>query len=206
MQETLERAWRSMPVVVLEGLRVTGKTTLARSIVGEDRFVSLADEQTLKRAKADPLGWLEALPFGVAVDEAQLVPGLSIAAKDLVDRRGGRPGQFLLTGSSRISRTELGGSDPLAGRARRLRLEPFTQCEIDGTPQDIITALFDSDPRQWDTQPTRHSDVVQRFAPGGLPLIRAAGPESRSEGLAEYVDALFAGDIYRTGRDTAAVV
>ena len=202
----LDRAWQSMPVVVLEGLRVSGKTTLARAAVGEDRYVSLADEQTLRRARADPKGWLEALPVGIAVDEAQLVPGLTLAAKDLVDRRGGRPGQFLLTGSARISRRELGGSDALAGRARRLRLEPFAQCEIDGTPLDVITALFETDPRHWNPEPTRHRDLVHRFATGGLPLIRNGDPGSRATRLAEYVEALFAGDIYRTGRDTDTVI
>jgi uncharacterized protein len=203
MQGPLEEAWQSMPVVVLEGLRVTGKTTLARAFVGDDRFVSLADEQTLKRALADPTGWLEALPLGVAVDEAQLVPGLTLAAKGVVDRRGGRPGQFLLTGSSRISRSELGGSDPLAGRARRLRLGPFTQCELAGSPRDVITALFDTDPRLWNTEASRHTDLVRRFGAGGLPGIRRFEPRSRAAGLAEYVEALFA---YRTGRDTGAVV
>ena len=49
MQAELDRAWQSMPVVVLEGLRVTGKTTLARAAVGESRYVSLADEPTLLR-------------------------------------------------------------------------------------------------------------------------------------------------------------
>lgn len=206
MQGVLDRAWQSSPVVVLEGLRVTGKTTLAQAAVGENRYVSLADEQTRHRALADPKGWLEALPEGVAVDEAQLVPGLTVAAKDLVDRRGGRPGQFLLTGSSRISRHELGGSDALAGRARRLRLEPFAQCEIDGTPLDVITALFDTDPRRWNTEPTQHRDLVRRFAAGGLPLIRSGHPADRTVGLTEYVEALFAGDIYRTGRDTNTVI
>jgi uncharacterized protein len=114
LQHPLDAALASAPVVILEGLRVTGKTTLARAMFGEHRFVSLADPNTRRRAADDPVGWLESLPFKVAIDEAQLVPGLSLAVKDLVDRRGGQPGQFLLTGSSRISRHELGGSDPLA--------------------------------------------------------------------------------------------
>ena len=206
MRGPVEAALASAPVVVLEGLRVTGKTTLARSLVGEDRFVSLADAQTRRRAIEDPTGWLEALPFNVAIDEAQLVPGLSVAVKDIVDRRGGRPGQFLLTGSSRIDRHELGGSDPLAGRARRLRLEPFTQSELHGSPRDLVSALFDSDPRDWHVEPSSHGDFVRRFSAGGLPLISTIDAKHRPAALADYVEALFAGDVYRTGRDTSAVI
>ena len=104
--------------MVLEGLRATGKTTLAKQIVAPDRFFSLAEPPALARAQSDPQGWLEGLPVGSAVDEAQLAPGLTLAAKALVDTRPVTPGQFLFTGSSRISRSELGGSDALAGAGR----------------------------------------------------------------------------------------
>ena len=192
--------------MVLEGLRATGKTTLAKQIVAPDRFFSLAEPPALARAQSDPQGWLEGLPFGSAVDEAQLAPGLTLAAKALVDTRHVTPGQFLFTGSSRISRSELGGSDALAGRAVRLRVEPFAQCEIEGKPRDVMGALFDEDPRSWHVAPMLHVDVTSRFVPGGLPTIRAADEHIRSMLIDQLAESLFNGDIYRTGKSPDGIL
>ena len=51
-------------------------------------------------------------------------------------------GAFVLTGSSRLGRTQLGGSDPLAGRAARLRLSPMTHGELIGRPINLVDSLF----------------------------------------------------------------
>lgn len=195
-----------MPIVVLEGLRATGKTTLARAAVPPDRFFDLTDQATLARATSDPLGWLEALPFGSAVDEAQLVPGLTLVAKTLVDQRGGSPGQFLFTGSSKISRTGLGGTDPLVGRARWLRIEPLAQCEIEGTPRDVISALFDDDPRSWTVDPVHHRDLTARFVGGGLPTLRLVDDAALGLQLDQFGEGLFGADAYQTGKNRDGIL
>lgn len=66
-------------------------------------------------------------PRLIICDEAQLVPELQLRIKELIDLRGAAASQFLLTGSARFNTRELGGSDPLTGRVRRLRLYPFSQ-------------------------------------------------------------------------------
>jgi uncharacterized protein len=202
----IQSAWRSSPIVVLEGLRATGKTTLARSVVAEDRFFSFADPQTRDRAKSDPQGWLEALPNGSAVDEAQLVPGLTLVAKTLVDSRGGVPGQFLFTGSSRISRSELGGSDALVGRARWLRVEPLAQCEIGGAPRDVVSALFDEDPRSWTVEPVRHPEMIRRFSCGGLPTMRNLSRSELLIQLDQYCEGLLNGEVFSTGKNRNGIL
>ncbi|AXE40076.1 AAA family ATPase [Acidipropionibacterium virtanenii] len=88
-------------VVVVQGARQVGKTTLVRSIADEIgmRFVIFDDRLTREAAQADPQGFLRTTGDGLlAIDEVQRVPGIVLALKLVVDRDP-RPGQFLLTGS-----------------------------------------------------------------------------------------------------------
>ncbi len=175
-------------------------------MVTADRYFTLADPAIRARALSDITAWLEGLPFASVIDEAQLAPGLTVAAKTLVDERNGKPGQFLLTGSSRISRSELGGSDALVGRARWLRVEPLAQCEIAGGPRDVVTALFDQDPREWRVDPVTHRDFLARFSRGGMPMLRDLDPEVRAIDVDQYASGLFNGDVYKTGRNRQAIL
>jgi uncharacterized protein len=206
LRPTIERAWASRPVVVLEGLRATGKSTIARSLVPPQHFRTFADETDHKRASSDLKGWLESLPSGAVVDEAQLVPNLQLGIKQIVDTVGASPSQFLLTGSARLNTRELGGSDPLAGRVRRLRLHPFTQSEIEGQPRDTVTALFEEDPRSWSIPRCDHNEVIRRAAAGGFPTMRSLDPSDRAAELDAYVRDLFSGNIYTTRRDVERLV
>lgn len=88
-------------VVVVQGARQVGKTTLVRSIADEIgmRFVTFDDRLTREAAQADPQGLPPDDGDGLlAIDEVQRVPGIVLALKLVVDRDP-RPGQFLLTGS-----------------------------------------------------------------------------------------------------------
>jgi uncharacterized protein len=201
LASTIQRAWTSRAVVVLEGLRATGKSTIARTLVPTDHFRTFADEGERQRAAGDLRGWLESLPVGAVVDEAQLVPNLQLGVKQVIDERGATPSQFLLTGSARLNTRELGGSDPLTGRVRRLRLHPFTQSEIERQPLDTVTALFDEDPRTWSPPKCDHAEVIRRAASGGFPTMRLLDPVDRSAELDAYVRDLFSGNIYTTRRD-----
>ncbi len=185
-------------------MRATGKTVLAKRLT--DRYIDLGNVDVHQRAVDDPRGWLESLSVGTAVDEAQLVPGLTLAAKSIVDERGAQPGQFLLTGSARLSRTELGGANALALRERRFTVRPFAQCEIEGRPADVITALFEGDPREWRVAPVRHAEMCRRFASGGLPLVRLKPESERRIDLLQYPLDLFDGSIHSTAKNRDGIV
>lgn len=203
---TIERAWAIRPVVVLEGLRATGKSTIVRGLVSPHHFRTLGHDVDRQRATDDLGGWLESLPYGAVVDEAQLVPNLQLGVKQIVDDRGASPSQFLLTGSARLNTRELGGSDPLTGRVRRLRLHPFSQSEIERRPVDTITALFDDDPRTWSIPRCDHHDVLGRACAGGFPTMRLLDPIDRTAELDAYVPDLFSGNVYSTRRDVERLV
>jgi uncharacterized protein len=170
------------------------------------QFRTLADDNDRQRAVDDLKGWLESLPHGVVVDEAQLVPNLQLGIKQIVDARGATPSQFLLTGSARLNTRELGGSDPLTGRVRRLRLHPFSQSEIERQPLDTVTALFDEDPRRWSIPKCDHNGVIQRATAGGFPTMRLLDPVDRTAEIDSYVPDLFSGNVYSTRRDIERLV
>lgn len=205
LDERVKTAWASTPVLTLEGARAVGKTEIAKRMAATGRFISFLDKPNLDQARIDLRGFLEGLPTGSVLDEAQLIPNLQIEVKRIVDQTG-RPGQFLLTGSARFSRNELGGTDPLAGRTRRVEVHPFAQCEVERHPRDVVTALFEEDPREWQLPEVAHREVLRRFLRGGFPLLRAVAEDRvRYESATEFVEALFNGDVYETERNRSGI-
>lgn len=95
------RALRDTPVVLVNGPRQSGKTTLVRELLaGAREYVTLDDATALAAARADPAGFIGR--FGrVTLDEVQRVPELLFAIKKSVDENR-RPGRFLLTGSANL--------------------------------------------------------------------------------------------------------
>lgn len=134
-----------LPITVLVGPRACGKTTLTRHLVDDGfyrHYVSLADPDTRSAAAASPRLFIETLPFATVLDEAQLVPDLLTPIKDIVDATG-RPGQFLLTGSTRVDLPTMGGSNPLAGRHARFELGPLNATERHKRPTTNLGHLLD---------------------------------------------------------------
>lgn len=137
-----------LPVTIVVGPRACGKTTLVRRLVDEGtyrRYVTLADPDVRDVARRSPLLFVESLPDGTVIDEAQLVPELLAPIKDVVDRAA-RPGQFLLTGSTRVDLPTMGGTNPLAGRYTKFELGPLNSAERRRTPTHRVGELLDGDP------------------------------------------------------------
>jgi len=97
----LRNALADTPVVCLTGPRQSGKTTLVRAMMPERPFYSLDHAPYLSAARADPAGFVAALPAEVTIDEVQRAPELLPAIKLSVDRDR-RPGRFVLTGSANL--------------------------------------------------------------------------------------------------------
>jgi predicted AAA+ superfamily ATPase len=127
----LAEALADMPVVVMTGMRQTGKSTLLQrdAALAARAYVSLDDFAQLDAARRDPERFLDR-EEPLTVDEAQRCPELLVEIKRAVDRNR-RPGRFLLSGSANFSLLR-GVAESLAGRAVYLTLYPFTQREIHG--------------------------------------------------------------------------
>lgn len=166
-----ERA--SHRVAILEGRRAVGKSSLARHLVESGVYASyqsLTDPAAAGRAQEDAFRWVRSLRRPAVIDEAQMVPAVSVAVKEIVDRLP--PGHhFLLTGSASVGRGTMAGTDPLAGRATRLALHPFTGLETQG-PSDsetpsLIDILFDADLTAAGAPSTGTDDLRTRLETGG---------------------------------------
>lgn len=122
-------ALENMPVVVLTGMRQTGKTTFLRSEPGlEDRiYISFDDFSQLDAAKRDPDGFIDR-DKPITIDEAQKCPEIFSAIKRVVDRKR-VPGRFLLSGSANFSILK-SITESLAGRSVYLTIHPFSRREI----------------------------------------------------------------------------
>ena len=74
-------------VIVLQGPRAVGKTTLLRAFHDQvgGSFVDLADDTALGVARLDPAGYLDGLASPVLTDEFQRLPELVAVVKRTVD-------------------------------------------------------------------------------------------------------------------------
>lgn len=128
LTHALRKAIKTFPAVVVTGPRQSGKTTLLKAQFSRSHgFISLENPDVRLRAKDDPVGFLNAYPPPVILDEIQYVPELLPFIKTLIDENR-RPGRWLLTGSQNFTLMQ-GVSESLAGRAAVLTLLPFSFSE-----------------------------------------------------------------------------
>jgi hypothetical protein len=123
-------ALRTFRVVAIVGPRQAGKTTLAQLLgTGAPRrsYVTFDDLAALAAARADPQGFVRALPLPVTIDEVQRAPEVLLAIKRQVDEHAGR-GAFLLTGSAEPEAVQR-VRETLAGRIALVPLRPLTWAE-----------------------------------------------------------------------------
>ena len=123
------RALENMPVVVVTGMRQTGKTTFlcSQPEIGNRTYVSFDDFAQLEAAKSDPDGFISR-EKPLTIDEAHKCPEIFGAIKRAVDKQR-IPGQFLLSGSANFSILK-SITESLAGRSVYLALHPFNRREV----------------------------------------------------------------------------
>lgn len=128
-EKALLRLASQFPVVGITGPRQSGKSTLAKAVFSDKKYVTFDDLNMRRLAESNPNDFVMAFPDGAIIDEAQKVPEIFDAIKMQVDKEKSVPGKFILTGSSQFRLRE-NISDSLAGRAAFLRLLPFSISEL----------------------------------------------------------------------------
>lgn len=185
------------------GPRQSGKSTLNRLIAAstagstEER---LDDAATLEAARADP-GRFVRHDRLLVIDEIQRAPELLLAIKQEVDLDP-RPGRFLLSGSADVLAMSR-ASDSLAGRVEIIELLPFSQVEIDRSPDGLLECLLTDtfEPPGADGGPDLVG-YVERAVRGGFPEVVAARSErSRSRFFSSYLQTL----LERDARDISRI-
>lgn len=167
----LQEALSDRPVVLLNGARQVGKSTLAQSVADGERaqYLTLDDATVLAAASSDPGGFIAGLGGPVILDEVQRAPGLFPAIKLAVDRDR-RPGRFLLTGSADVFLLPT-VSESLAGRMEILTLLPLSQGELEGTREGFVDALFGPALPSQALPAIDRADLFHRVIVGGFPEL-----------------------------------
>jgi len=186
-------AMSDTPVVLVNGPRQCGKTTLVRSTFGHERaYFTLDDETTSASARTDPVGFIRQIDSAI-LDEIQRAPELLRAIKNAVDEDR-RPGRFLLTGSANILALPT-VSDSLAGRMEVVTLLPLGQSEIRREKSNFLDKAFAGDIVAPKHQLIGH-ELVEHVLIGGYPdMVARTEPRRRSAWAREYIRAIVERDV-----------
>ena len=199
-QASLQASLTDTPVVLLQGPRQCGKTTLARSVAEPAGFgyLSFDDDNLARAARADPLGFVTDLPPKMVLDEVQRVPELFSTLKLVVDRDR-QPGRFLLTGSADVLLLPK-LADSLAGRIEVIRLHPLSQVELRQQSAGFLQQLFRADFGVVAASRLGMA-LAELLVAGGFPAALTRQPPRRRAWYQAYVQTLVQRDV----RDLARI-
>lgn len=200
IKSDLKKALLRSPVVILNGARQVGKSTLALEIQLEDpqyTYLTLDDDIVYLAAKTDPMGFIAGLQKPAIIDEVQRVPEIFRAIKRDVDLHR-KPGRYLLTGSANpLLIPKLG--DSLAGRMEVINLMPLSQGEILGIEEQFIDRLFN---KQLVNAPLLTKEqLYDKALVGGYPSIQNTTQETRQRWMQAYINSV----LYRDIKDLAQI-
>lgn len=163
-------ALKEMPVVVITGMRQTGKTTFLQKEpgIGQRRYVTFDDFAQLEAAKSAP-DLLVGSEEPITIDEAHKCPEILMAIKKAVDKKR-KPGQFLLSGSANFALFK-GITESLAGRSVYFAMHPFSRREIERKTEEkpFLERFFKSQeiPKVKYLKPIQGEEILR----GGMPTV-----------------------------------
>jgi len=192
-------ALKDTPVVMVNGPRQSGKTTLVRKFAAANRaYITLDDDTVLEAARGDPTGFMRGLDQAI-IDEVQRAPELLRAIKRLVDDDR-RPGRFLLTGSANVL-TLPQVSESLAGRMEVVTLLPLSRAEIHGRKPTFLEKAF-AGKLVRPSESMVSNELVLAVLTGGYPEMLQRRDAGRRQAWArDYIKAIVQRDV----RDVAEV-
>jgi len=180
---------RDDPVLLLEGPRSVGKSTLLREIAAATNgiLVDLDDPGVRDAVTADPALYISG-DQPVCIDEYQKAPVVLDAIKAELNKQT-TPGRFVLAGSARHDALPA-AAQALTGRLSRLHVFPFSQGELAGENENFLDVIIENPAAVITATPstTTRSDYIDRIVRGGFPLAVAASTASaRRRWIDEYV-------------------
>ena len=195
MQTMLEKTAKGFRVLLLNGQRQVGKTTLLKNISKgtKRRFVSLDDLNARKLASTDPELFIQQYPPPVVIDEVQYAPELFPYIKIYVDEHREEKGAFWLTGSQKYKLMQ-GIQESLAGRIAILDLFGLSY-------REKIKQAFSGKPflpsmdRSENLKKLSIQDVYKHIWEGGLPEPFADKKIEREVYYSSYVQSYIERDV-----------
>lgn len=201
-QVAVERL-REDPVLLIEGPRTVGKSTMLRALAAAcDAEVLDLDEPATRDAVAIDPSTFVAGARPVFVDEYQKAPVVLDAIKAQLNLDA-RPGRFALTGSTRHDSLPP-AAQALTGRLARLPLLPLSQGEIHGVREHLVADLLtdpDGTVSEVPTSSTDREEYLRRILAGGFPMALARGSDAaRARWLDSYVSLTLERDVRELSR------
>ena len=181
---------KAFPAVAIFGPRQSGKSTLAKAIMGgkpDAIYLDLERPSDLRKLAEPELFFDLNKEKLICLDEIQRTPEIFPILRSVIDERR-RKGQFLILGSaspSLIRQT----TETLAGRIAYLELTPFRLSEIENSAKgfeehwlrggfpDSFLALSDAESLQW------RQNFVQTFLERDIPQLGIRIPSRTLERL-----------------------
>ena len=201
VEERIGEAISHSRVVLINGPRQAGKTTLVRDLIdlGEGaEYLTFDDITTLSYARRDPEGFIKQFTRPVVIDEVQRVPEILLPIKAVVDRTR-RPGSFILTGSANIFFLPR-LADSLAGRMEIVTLWPLSQGELEGHRDGFVDWIFAEEMALPRVVESERSEILGRALVGGYPdAVERRTERLRRAWLEGYVTALVNRDVREIG-------
>jgi len=203
--QKLADALSDTPVVVVNGARQSGKSTLVQSLIaplaGVRRYLSMDDPAVLHAAQSDPAGFINGLQGPVTLDEVQRAPEIFLPIKAAVDRQR-QPGRYLLTGSADVMLLP-GMADSLAGRMEVLSLWPLSSAELTDSPTfNRADALFCGDWSALSIASCERAELIRHLLAGGFAdAVTRTVARRRTAWFESYMQALLQRDV----RDLARI-
>ncbi len=193
IEPRLKEALKDSPVVLIQGSRQCGKTTLAQAIErsADYKYLTFDDENTRIQAVEDPLNFVNSLSERVILDEAQRAPEIFSSIKLSVDRDR-TAGRFILTGSVNLLQT-MQIKESLAGRMDILRLHPFSQNELQQTTPQFPDLLFSPDFSISQDLPSKNL-YIDRIVTGGYPTALKRSKTRRHNWYRTYIESIVNSD------------
>ena len=200
--EVVEARFAEEPVVVLNGPRTVGKSTLLSELAGRlGRAVIDCDDLATRAAvRSDPARFVES-DQPVLIDEYQHVPELLDAIKAQLNRDL-RPGRYVLAGLTRYA-TLPEAAQALTGRVDIIPVLPLSQAEIDGVHETFIARLLDGAGIDMtrSQMSTPRDEYARRATSGGMPVaLRRPPGRSRSRWFSNYVNLVIDKDVLDISR------
>ena len=190
-------ALKDSPVVLLNGARQVGKSTLVEWLASNGhpaRYITLDDAVVLSAVHNNPEAFLAGYNEPLIIDEIQRAPDLFLALKASVDKKKAA-GRFLVTGSANVLLIPK-LSESLAGRIEILSLYPFSQSELGATPGSFIDDLFGGGKLNHRLKENKPPQLVERMMRGGYyEAVQRDEPARRNAWFSSYITTILQRDV-----------
>ena len=185
----IEDRMKVEPVIILEGPRSVGKSTILAEIAKKNKMevLDLDDSQFRDAFNRDIQHFIPKSGL-VLIDEYQKANELLSYIKSEFNKKT-TPGRYILTGSLRNEALP-SGMEKLTGRVHRIVVNPFTQREIESRKENLIDKVFQDPEFLVSRVPSKTSreDYVERILRGGMPLAyERFDAKSRNRWFADYL-------------------